>query len=146
MKKILATLVLFSVLGLLVLPLTTYADTYDIPSPKSNCTLKHDIKVGNTTVAAGVLVGPAGTTGVATSTWGVYCLVDSVYSVLDWVFWVLIIISMILILMGGIIFASAAGDPEKTSKAKKLIVSGIIGMAIAVFSKAIPSVVVGILF
>jgi len=139
MKKILLSLILLSSLSLLVFPLIANAQ-YNI-APKESCTLKHDITIGNESFKKGDTVDST----VAPNTWGLFCMADAIFNVVDWIFWLLIIMSIVFILIGAILFVTAAGDPGKMGKAKTFIIFGAIGLIIAVFSKAIPSLIIGVL-
>jgi len=46
-------------------------------------------------------------------------------------------ISVIIMIWGGILYATAAGDEQKTSKAKKAIIGAIIGLAVGLLAPAI---------
>lgn len=53
------------------------------------------------------------------------------------------IIAVVIVLLGGFKYMISGGNEEKTSEAKNLIVSGIIGLAIILSAWAITSFVVG---
>jgi hypothetical protein len=53
------------------------------------------------------------------------------------------IIAVVIVLVGGFKYMIAGGNEEKTSEARKLIVSGIIGLAIILSAWAITSFVIG---
>jgi len=48
-------------------------------------------------------------------------------------------ISIIIMIWGGILYATAAGDEQKTSKAKKAIIGAIIGLAVGLLAPTIVS-------
>lgn len=52
------------------------------------------------------------------------------------------IVAVVIVLLGGFKYMIAGGNEEKTSEAKKLIVSGIIGLAIILSAWAITSFVI----
>jgi hypothetical protein len=52
------------------------------------------------------------------------------------------IIAVVIVLLGGFKYMISGGNEEKTSEAKKLIVSGIIGLAIILSAWAITSFVI----
>lgn len=52
------------------------------------------------------------------------------------------IIAVVIVLLGGFKYMTAGGNEEKTSEARKLIVSGIIGLAIILSAWAITSFVI----
>jgi len=72
---------------------------------------------------------------------GMCCLLNSVYNVTDWIFIILITISSLMIIWGAIMFTTSSGDPEKTGKARQLIIFAAVGIAVALFSRAVPSIV-----
>jgi|SRR5688572_7303157 hypothetical protein len=53
------------------------------------------------------------------------------------------IIAVVIVLVGGFKYMISGGNEEKTSEAKNLIVSGIIGLAIILSAWAITSFVIG---
>jgi hypothetical protein len=56
------------------------------------------------------------------------------------------LIAVIIIITGGFIWLTSGGNPEKINQAKKIIISGLIGLAIIVFSYAIASFILNILW
>ena len=56
------------------------------------------------------------------------------------------LIALIIILWGGFVWMTAGGNEEKVAQAKKLIITGIIGLAIILASYAIAKWVVDTLF
>jgi len=76
-----------------------------------------------------------------TSEWGMVCLMNTLYTATNWLFMILMVIAVIMIVVGGFIYITAAGDPDKASKAKMYIVYALIGIAIAVFAKVLPAIV-----
>ncbi|MFZ3054686.1 MAG: pilin [Minisyncoccales bacterium] len=69
---------------------------------------------------------------------GMCCLLNGVYNITDWVFVVLMAISSLMIIWGAVLFTTSSGDPEKTGKARSLIIYAAVGIAVALFSRAIP--------
>ena len=53
------------------------------------------------------------------------------------------LVAVIIIIWGGITWMTSKGEPEKVTKAKKIIISGLIGLALVVFSYAIATFIVG---
>ncbi|MFA5228296.1 MAG: hypothetical protein WC446_00810 [Candidatus Paceibacterota bacterium] len=72
---------------------------------------------------------------------GMCCLLNGVYNITDWVFVLLMAISSLMIIWGAVMFTTSSGDPEKTGKAKQLIIFAAVGIAVALFSRAIPPAV-----
>jgi len=73
--------------------------------------------------------------------WGMICLINTITYLTNWLFYIMIIAVVILFVIAGAWFMLAGGDVEKTGKAKGLMTLGVVGLAIALLAKLIPSVV-----
>lgn len=73
--------------------------------------------------------------------WGMICLLNTIYTVTNWIFYILTLIAVLMIVYGGFLYVSAAGDPAKATKGKTVLTLSIIGLAIALLAKFIPSLV-----
>ena len=69
---------------------------------------------------------------------GMCCMLNGVYNVTDWVFVVLMAIASFMIIWGAVLFTTSSGDPEKTGKARSLILYAAVGIAVALFARAVP--------
>lgn len=72
---------------------------------------------------------------------GVCCLLNSVYTITDWIFIFLMALSALMIIIGAFNFVTSAGDTAKTEKGRNYITYAAIGIAIALFARAIPAIV-----
>ena len=131
MKKILSALVLLSFLAVLAIPVMVSAN-----GPATECTLGHDITDIDGACTKGATVDED-----ATSLWGMCCLLDAIYTVTDWIFTVLIAVVGLMVLFGAFTLLTAAGAPEKVSSGRNYIIYAMVGMIVALFAKAIPSIV-----
>ena len=134
MKKVLTGLILTLLLAGLIVPALVSAQVPEV------CT------VGKKA---------AGTEGLCTTTPGTVaegdeinvelfpmcCLINTIYTVTDWVFYVLLIVVVLIIVFGAFYFVTAAGDPEKATKGRQLIVYALIGFIIALLARLIPAVI-----
>jgi len=130
MKKVVSILILAS----LIVPVAALAQ------PRTGCILAHDITgFSNCTLNASVneVNGP--------THWGMCCILDAVMTVTDWVFYVLMIVAALLVIWGGFTIATAGGAPEKVSSGRSYIMFALLGLAIALLSRAIPAVVMGLI-
>ncbi len=132
LKKILSVLVLTSFLAVLAIPVMVSAAN----GPATECTLGHDV-----TDIDAVCVENATVNETATSLWGMCCLLDAIYTVTDWIFTVLIAVVGLMVLFGAFTLLTAAGAPEKVSSGRNYIIYAMVGMIVALFAKAIPSIV-----
>lgn len=88
------------------------------------------------------IVGAAGDVPTASSLGlGSATLSGLITGILGVVFSFLGIIAVLIILWGGFIWMTAAGEPDKVDKAKKLIYAGIIGLVVIFAAYAIASFV-----
>lgn len=121
--------------------------------PNECCLIKHNISAippDTGQVNKGSYLGPqstavcvfGGTQQTVTSNqmWAAYCTVDSITTISDWIFWIVLVVSGIVIVASGAMFMTAAGDPEKTTKARKILTFGVVGLIVAILAKFIPAI------
>ncbi len=92
---------------------------------------------GKTTEAENVLTS----SDTIRDNWGMACLLNTVYTVTNWIFYILTLLAILMIVYGGFVYITAAGDPAKATKAKGILTFAIIGLAIALLAKFIPTLV-----
>ncbi len=130
MKKVFSNLVLISLLLVILVPVAVLAQ------PVESCTIRHE-EVAD--------LDPACVEGeiseADTSAWGMCCMLDAVYTVVDWIFFGLIALVALFIIFGAYDILTAAGDPEKLKKGRERIMWAMAGLAVALLSRAIPSLV-----
>ncbi len=128
MKKILSGLILTLLLAGLIVPALVLAQ-----GPPSTTTLTHDLTSMNAACAKGAIV--------SVELYPMCSLFNTIYTVTDWVFYVLLIVVVFMMVVGGFYFVTAAGDPERATKGRQLIVYALIGFVIALLARLIPAVV-----
>lgn len=82
---------------------------------------------------------------VAFEMWGLVCILNVIYTVTNWLFYILLLIAVLMTVIGGFFYMTAAGDPNQASKGKSVIIFAMIGFAIALLSRAIPSLIRGVM-
>lgn len=70
---------------------------------------------------------------------------DIVLAIVNWLLFAVGVISVIMLIVGGIKYATSAGDSNKVTSAKNTIMYAIIGLAVAVLAFAIVGFVVNTL-
>lgn len=153
MKKILAGALLIGLLAFMAVPFVASAQVVSPGGDTSGlgnqcCKVKHDISAiagENITISKGSVVAPdanavcsVGAITKKTSNWAAYCLIDSINTISDWIFWIAFIIGGVVIVVGGIMFMTAGGNPERTNGAKTTLTMGIIGIVVAILARFIP--------
>ncbi len=73
--------------------------------------------------------------------YGLVGMFNVLYNVTNWVFFLMTIAAVLMIVFGGFTYITAAGDPAKAEKGKTILTYAIIGLAIALIAKLIPSLV-----
>ncbi len=131
MKKTLLNLVLASVLVGAIVPMVALAQE----GPADSCTMTHDVGIAN--------CPSTGECPFDSEDWpcGICCLMNAVYTVTDWMFFVLIAVTGFLVIWGGFSITTAGGSEEKLTQGKNYILYAMIGLAIALFARAIPALV-----
>ncbi len=116
------------------------------------CQIKNDMTVSGTDYKAGDTVGSLDVASIdncptynATKTkkqsdWGMICLLNTIYTVSNWIFYLVLIFSTIMIVYGGFTYIVSSGDPTKATKGKAIITYALIGLAVALLAKVLPSV------
>jgi len=148
LKKIFFGLVLTTVLMVgLTVPLESSATTVNC------CEIHRTFSFGGETWVADTCYGevtarcarPDGTelcpTTIVRANWGVGCILNTVYRITDLIFALLIVITIIIALAGAFNILTAGGAAEKVNKGRDLIIYGIIGVIVAFFARAIPSII-----
>ena len=151
MRKILSTLVLGGLLVALVLPLAVSAQA----GPNQCCRMHQDITINDKTYYQGDLVGPKGGTHLCAlgevpadnqvDDWSTVCIANTVTYATSWIFYILILVVVIMIAVGGFLYATARGDPDKATSGKNWIIYALVGLAVAAFARIIPFIVIRII-
>ncbi|MDD5738905.1 MAG: pilin [Candidatus Pacebacteria bacterium] len=84
---------------------------------------------------------PASGCGDQLNMMGICCMLNTIYTVTNWVFYIMTLVAVLMIVFGGFTYITAAGDPAKAGKGKSILTFAIIGLAIALIAKLIPSLV-----
>lgn len=72
---------------------------------------------------------------------GMCCLLNGIYNITDWVFVILMAVSSLMIIWGAVLFTTSQGNTDSVSKARQLILFAAVGIAVALFSRAVPPAV-----
>ena len=137
------TLAVISVLVAIAAPVAALAQ-----GPIDECALGHDLTDFNAACTQNATVcDVAGSCPVAnqTSAWGMCCIMDAVLTVTDWIFFILVAVVALLVIWGGFTIATAGGAPDKVNTGRNFIMYAMLGFAVALLARAIPSVVKALL-
>jgi len=69
---------------------------------------------------------------------------DIALSLLNLLLSIAAVIAVIVVIAAGIMYVTAAGDPERIEMAKKFLIGGIIGLVVVIVSLTIVTVVSGL--
>lgn len=64
-------------------------------------------------------------------------VIDLIDKAASWIYSIIMGVAVIVILVGAFLFMTAGGDPEKIASARGWIIGGIIGVAVALLSRAL---------
>ena len=165
MKKFISVLAVVSLLVTIIIPFTAVAQPPE--TLPEGCQMQNDVGVaecpeegfcssaGTAAIPGVPAVGTPGEAGYVPAVpavpaidvcgpqgrWGVCCMLNTLFTVTNWVFYIMTIIAVLMIVFGGFTYITAAGDPTKAGKGKSILTFAIIGLAIALIAKLIPSLV-----
>lgn len=71
----------------------------------------------------------------------VVCMLDLLETIGDWIFVIVLIIAVIFLIFAGYVFITGAGAPEKITKARNMLVWGLVGVAVAILAKGLITLV-----
>lgn len=86
------------------------------------------------------LTAPSGLTGLSTKT-----VSAIIKDITNWVVGIVAFVCAFVIVIAGIMWAMAGGDEDKQTKARKLLISGVIGLLIALAALALVKMVMTLL-
>ncbi len=130
MKKIFSSLILISLLLVTLIPAAVLAQ------PVESCNVRHEeVAKFNELCVIGEISEDD------TNAWGMCCLLDSVYTVIDWIFFGLVAAVSLSTIWGASDILTAAGNTEKYEGGRKRIMFAMLGLGVALLSRAIPSLV-----
>ncbi len=67
-------------------------------------------------------------------------ILNTITNVSNWIFYLVLLLSTIMIIYGGFTYIASAGDPTKSTKGKSILTYALIGLAVALLAKVLPSV------
>lgn len=128
------------IFSVLVLSAVILAPQMALAQVASQCTLRHAVTDLDAACTQGRTVNES-----VTKAWGMCCILDAVYTVTDWLFVALMVVVGLLIAWGGFTIATAGGAPDKVASGRSFILYALIGLAVALLARALPSVVKALL-
>jgi len=141
MKKVILALAL---VGLIVAPTLVLAQN---PAP-TGCKIKVADPIPNCPGDCAVVGGSClyeDVDAVSGVTGAECCLFSTIHGIINWVFMALMIIVTILVLIGAFSLVTSGGDETKVAKGRNYIIFALVGLAIALFSRALPMLIKSIL-
>jgi len=66
---------------------------------------------------------------------------ELIKTIVDLIFYIAVAVVPLMVVIGGIMFMMAAGEPQKVSKAKNVLLWSIVGMAVILLSRAIGALI-----
>ena len=64
-------------------------------------------------------------------------IMDTLDSITDWLFAILLIVAAISIIIAGYFFVTAAGDPDKTKRARDFVMYALVGVLVGFVAKGL---------
>ncbi len=142
MKKILFSLVLLGMIVGMAAPLMVSAQAPD------QCTIKRN---PDSVLGSGVSCESEGNVqnydddagnGVSGA---MCCLFSTLLFVIDWMFMIIMVVVVLMILIGAFTLMTSGGSEEGISKGRNYIIFALIGVAVALLSRALPYLIKSIM-
>ena len=76
----------------------------------------------------------------ATPDWGTLCLINAISKITNWVTYIALSVVAVMVIMGALSITTAAGNPEKVTTGRNYILFAVVGLVVAILSRAIPSI------
>jgi len=64
-------------------------------------------------------------------------IMDTLDNIADWLFAILLIVAAIFIIIAGYFFVTAAGDPDKTKRARDFVMYALVGVLVGFVAKGL---------
>jgi len=140
---------------LLIFPLFIYAQP--ITGARDCCVLRTKVNLGSSGVCnkdsivavtgTDEVIKQCGTTSAKCANgigpiWATFCLIDSIQYATNWIFYILSVVVALLAIYGAFVITTAAGDPNKVTSGRQILTFALIGLALALFAKFLPSIVI----
>ncbi len=112
--------------------------------PDNYCTIDEGETIGPKSGTSCSLLNSTGGTGpveLNSPDWAMICLLGTIGKVTNWIFFLMMAGAVLVIVYGGFLYITAAGDPSKAGKGKTALTLAIIGIAIALIARLVPSAV-----
>lgn len=134
MRKTLISIVTISILAAPLVGLAAEIKLTDV-----YCEVKHDLSNYSVCCSTTTCLGAPGATKIVSPALEVgmgrpmtqCCLIDKVLTVGDYIFVAILIVAILVMLFAAWTFLTAAGSPDKTTKARNLLIYGVIGVVVA---------------
>lgn len=68
-------------------------------------------------------------------------LVEFIVTIGNWIFYILLAAAGVFLIYAGVLFVTAAGDAQQITKARGILINGLIGVAIAALARGAVAVV-----
>jgi len=68
---------------------------------------------------------------------------EIIQNITNWIVGIVSLVAVLVIVIAGVMWATAGGNEDQQGKARKLLISGVIGLLIALAALAIVKVVIG---
>ena len=135
MKKIISALILLSFLAVPVIGLAA-CSSYTTPT---TCLEKAEEEgcywVRDVNDATGI-TGECKSGGVSKSD-----VMRTLQNIINWLFVILLVVAVIFIVIGGLMYVTAQGDPEKVKKASQYVLYALIGVIVALLARGLVTLV-----
>jgi len=107
----------------------------------SNACMRGTNLVTANVACSGTLTGATNCYLYDSKNYGIVGMFNIIYNITNWIFFIMTLVAVLMIVFGGFVYITAAGDPAKAGKGKSILTYAVIGLAIALIAKLVPSLI-----
>lgn len=143
MNKLILASLLLAVAIIVIIPV---AFAEEAMAPLDSCTMKHGL-TGSSWTNRGIICPASGTCPLNSTSYtcAICCLADKVYTFTDWIFVAIMLYAVIMLFRGAYNILTSAGVEARVVSGRSYILWALIGLIVALFARALPLALVGLL-
>jgi hypothetical protein len=107
---------------------------------EATTTAANDCAPGAPPIDGDCPAGAAADGDCVTPDWGTLCLINAIAKITNWVTYIALSVVAVMVIMGALNITTAAGNPEKVTTGRNYILFAVVGLVIAILSRAIPAI------
>tara|TARA_B100000315_G_scaffold255786_1_gene300055 strand:- start:27 stop:467 length:441 start_codon:yes stop_codon:yes gene_type:complete len=136
MKRILAAILLIGLMGVLVVPMASYAEVVDCEALNTEVACVGAVNVAGTKVCSWNVVDVDGA-GECLAGAPTVEVMGALNRITNWAFTILIAVAAMFIIFAAFNFVTASGEAEKVKAAREYVLYALVGVVVALLARGL---------